>query len=102
MSLSDYGQDSKVDLCLRDKCHYHFELALTAVSQKRMLEIDVTYVGPPSLKEPVVITGLTLFISGEVLSLKLNLPVRITGAIKTFIEIPVEDFAKDKVSLQTV
>jgi hypothetical protein len=45
LSIKDYNDDTKVDLCFREGCSYILNMILTVGQSSRTLEFDIGYFG---------------------------------------------------------
>lgn len=89
ISLDDYNNNSKIDLCVSQGCDYVFNLLLTVTGGTRSLTITVSYGGGLGLNGLFVIDALTLHYDGETVTNHLQTPLEIKGAAK--IIFPVTD-----------
>jgi hypothetical protein len=92
ISLNDYNNNSKIDLCLTQGCDYVFNLLLSSSAQVRSLAMNVTYGGSAGLNEEIVIDEITLHYAGQTVTNQLVNPVIINGV--TRVVIPINDVSK--------
>lgn len=91
ISLNDYNDDHKIDLCLTQGCDYVFNMLLTETINTRSLGLNVTYAGGNGLNEEIIIDTLTLFFDGHRVTNSLESPVEIRGVTRVVIPITEDD-----------
>ena len=89
ISIYDYNDQTKVDLCLAEGCEYTFNLVLEVSQGSRTLAIDVSYAGGIRLNDNIVINEVTVFYDGIKVHNSLVNPVEVKGP--TSIVIPLND-----------
>lgn len=64
ISLNNYNDNTKIDLCLTQGRDYVFNLLLTSTVSTRSLALNVTYGGGSGLNELIIIDTITLHYNG--------------------------------------
>lgn len=95
ISLNDYNNNAKIDLCLSQGCDYVFNMLLTSTVNTRTLALNVTYGGGPTLNEQIWIETLTLHYGGDTVTNHLAEPVEINGPIRVVIPVGDEDVRRN-------
>lgn len=65
ISIENYNNDTKVDLCLSQGCDYIFNMLLISTVNVRTLSLNVTYGGGAGLNELLILDAVTLHYDGQ-------------------------------------
>lgn len=87
ISIENYNNDTKIDLCLSQGCDYVFNMLLTSTVNTRTLSLNVTYGGGVGLTELLIIDAVTLHYDGQTVTNQLSNPVEVRGPTRVTIPI---------------
>jgi hypothetical protein len=102
LSIKDYNNDTLVDLCFREGCTYAFTMVAHISSASRYLEIDFAYVGGLRLNEQVLFNEIHFTLDTEVIVIKLEEPLEVTGPKRVTIPIPASKSSNLQTSEVTI
>ena len=97
LSIKDYNDNTLVEICSREGCEYIFTMVATITSTSRILQLNVAYLGGLRLNEQVLIYGINMGFGEEVIEIRFEQPLEVTGPKKFTIPIPPQR----KANLQT-
>lgn len=89
LSISDYNDNSLVDICYREGCNYIVTMIATISSSSRILELDITYLGGVRLNQEIRFFGINMGFGEEVIEIRFDTPYVITGPRRITLPIPV-------------
>jgi hypothetical protein len=89
LSIKDYNDESLVDLCYSNGCEYVVNMVARLSSNLRLLTIDFTYLGGLTLNQQIFVDEINLTLNTEIIVIKLQEPIEVTGRKTVSIFIPV-------------
>ena len=88
LSIKDYNDETSVDLCSKGGCDYIFNAIARISASSRTLELDIAYLGEAHLNQQIFVTGFNMQFGTEVVELRLESPLEVTGPKRVNIPIP--------------
>lgn len=89
LAIKDYNDNTLVETCNREGCNYIVVAIATISGSSRILELDISYVGGVRLNQEIRFFGINMGFGEEVVEIRFQAPLVITGPRKITLSIPV-------------